>query len=250
VSLDHERIEQLLAGYVLLALSGEDAIEADRLLSEHVPTCPMCRETLAGFQAVAGELSLAAPPARVPDLVLPRIRRGMDDHQPTRRRGAAVVAVAAGVVALVGMAGLSLTMTGRLNRAEEIRGRAIRFVSALSEPGTSQVSLPPTSSSASDMVEVSGPTLQRMYLFGHGVPAPAPGHAYQLWLGSDGVYTRVGPPFVPEDGIVLLELPADTSRYDEIWITEESLAQVPTDPNESSPHSWRSMLDATSTTAA
>jgi hypothetical protein len=244
VSLDHERIEELLAGYVLLALSGEDAIEADRLLSDHVPTCPMCRETLAGFQAVAGELSLAAPPVRVPDLVLPRIRRGMDD-QPRRRRGAAVVAVAAGVVALVGMAGLSLTMTGRANRADEIRGRALRLAEALSTPGANQVSLPPTTASASDLVEVSGPTFERMFLYGHGVPTPAPGHAYQLWLGSNGVYTPVGAPFLPEDGIVLLELPADTSRYDEIWITEESLAQVPTHPNANSAHSWRSMLDAT-----
>jgi hypothetical protein len=248
VTVDHERIEELLAGYVLLALSGEDAIEADRLLSEHVPTCPMCRETLAGFQSVAGELPLAALPVRVPELVLPRIRRGMDD-QPRRRRGAAMVAVAAGVVALVGMAGLSLTMTGRLNRSEEFRGKALRFLSALSDPATSQVSLPPTSSSMSDLVEVSGPTLERMYLYGHGVPTPAPGHAYQLWLGSNGVYTRVGPPFVPEDGIVFLELPADTSLYDEIWITEESIAQVPTHPNSHSPHSWRSALD-TATAAA
>ena len=58
--MDHERIEELLAGYVLLALSGEDAIEADRLLSEHVPTCPMCRETLAGFQVCSIRLKLVS----------------------------------------------------------------------------------------------------------------------------------------------------------------------------------------------
>jgi hypothetical protein len=247
VSFDHERIEELLAGHVLLSLSGEDALEADRLLSEHVPTCPMCRETLAGFQAVGGELSLGASPVRVPDLVLPRIRRGMDDV-PRRRRGPSFV-VAAGVVALVGMAGLSLAMTGRANRAEEIRSRAIRLVSALSSPETSRVSLRPTSAPASDLVEVSGPTLERMYLFGHGVPTPSPGHAYQLWLGSNGTFTRVGPPFLPEDGIVLLELTADASRYDEIWITEESLAQVPVQPNEDSPHGWRSELGVAEATA-
>src|SRR6059036_381924 len=73
---DHDRIEEMLAGYVLLGLSGEDAVEADRLLSEHVPSCPRCRDAMAGFQAVAGDLALAVSPAQPPDLVLPRIRRG------------------------------------------------------------------------------------------------------------------------------------------------------------------------------
>ena len=35
---DHERIDELLAGYVLLSLSGEDAAEADRVLIDHVPS--------------------------------------------------------------------------------------------------------------------------------------------------------------------------------------------------------------------
>ena len=59
---DHERIDELLAGYVLLSLEGEDAAEADRLLSEHVPGCARCRRTLADFQALSGDLALAAAP--------------------------------------------------------------------------------------------------------------------------------------------------------------------------------------------
>jgi hypothetical protein len=243
VSLDHERIEELLAGYVLLSLSGEDALEADRLLSEHVPTCPMCRETLAGFQAVAGELSLAAPPVKVPDLVLPRIRHGIDDSPLRRRRSAAVVVVAAGVAALLGMAGLSLSMSGRVSSAEALRGKALRLVDAINRPGVSRVSLAPVSSTMSDLVEISGPTLEHVYVYGQDVPMPAPGHAYQVWLGSHGVFTRLGQPFAPEDGFVLLELNnIDTSRYDEIWITEESLGAVPSAPNEHGPHSWSSAL--------
>jgi hypothetical protein len=250
VSLDHERIEELLAGYVLLSLSGEDAVEADRLLTEHVPTCPMCRDALDGFQLVAGELSIAAHPVPVPDLVLPRIRHGMADT-PVRRRGASMVAVAAGVAALVGMAGLSFALSGRASRADELRGRALRLVSALSEPGANQVSLQPTSSTANELVEVSGPPPQRMYLYGHDVPTPAPGHAYQLWLGSNGVFEPVGRMFVPDEGIVLLELlDVDTGRYDEIWITEEPIGSAPPVPNLHSPHSWRSMLPSPGSAAA
>jgi len=55
VTEDHERIDELLAGYVLLSLSGEDAAEADRILVDHVPSCPTCRANLSEFQAVAGE---------------------------------------------------------------------------------------------------------------------------------------------------------------------------------------------------
>ena len=44
---DHEQLEELLAGYALLALSEEDAARADRILTEHVPGCALCRRTLA-----------------------------------------------------------------------------------------------------------------------------------------------------------------------------------------------------------
>ena len=46
----YDRIDELLAGYALRSLSGEDAAEADRVLSEHVPAATRCRETLAGVQ--------------------------------------------------------------------------------------------------------------------------------------------------------------------------------------------------------
>ena len=242
--MDHERIEELLAGYALLSLSGEDAVEADRLLSEHVPSCPMCRETLAGFQAVSAELSLSADPIRVPDLVLPRIHRGMAETPVRRRRNASVVAVAASVAALVGMAGLSVSLSGRVSKAEEQRGRALDVLAAMRQPGANPVSLQSRSGSASGLVEVSGSTLERMYVFGEGVPAPAPGHAYQLWLGSGGVFRPFGAMFVPEDGIVLLEFTVDTSPFDELWITEELIGTVPSTPSPNSAHSWRSSLAA------
>ena len=63
---DHERIDEILAGYVLLSLSGEDAAEADRILAEHVPSCGRCRATLNELQAVSGDLALAAAPVDPP----------------------------------------------------------------------------------------------------------------------------------------------------------------------------------------
>jgi hypothetical protein len=241
VTEDHERIDELLAGYVLLTLEGEDADEADRLLSEHVPLCASCRETLAGFQSVVGELGLSAPGAAPPDLVLPSIRRGIADVPVRRRRAVGLIALAASVVALVGMAGLSVSLGGRVTKAEQQRGTALEVLNAMQQPGAAPVPLQSQTGEAG-LVEVSGPDLERMYIYGRDVPSPTPGNAYQLWLGSGGTYTSVGEPFVPEDGIVLLELTADLSVYDEVMITEEPLGATPTDPTPDGGNTWRASI--------
>ena len=236
---DHERIEELLAAYALLALEGEDAEEADRLLSEHAPSCSTCRETLAGFRAVTGELALATPPVPPPDLTLARIRREMD-HVPIRRgRRAGFVTLTASVVALVGMVGLSLSLGSRATRAEEQRGTALAVLNAMQQPGAAPVAL---DGPAGGMVEVSGPDLEQMYLYGQDIPDPAPGNAYQLWLGAAGTFTRIGERFRPEAGLVLLELSVDPSVYDEVLITEERLGDTPSAPTLEFGHTWRATI--------
>jgi hypothetical protein len=239
---DHDRIEELLAGYVLLGLSGEDAVEADRLLSEHVPSCHQCRDAMAGFQAVAGDLALAVSPAQPPDLLLPRIRRGVAETPVRGRHRASLVAVAAGVAALVGLAGLSISLGDRVSRTEQQRGRLLAAMEALQQPGTSPVSLQSQGQTAAGLVEVSGPGLQRMYVIGRDVPMPSQGRVYQLWLGSNGAFVRVEDgAFVPEDGLVLLELTVDAGRYDEILVTEERMGDAPQSPSHLG-HTWHAFL--------
>ena len=75
---DHEAIDELLAGYVLRSLSGEDAAEADHLLSDHVPTCAACRDTLAAFQDLSADLALDAVPLAPPETLLPRLQRELE----------------------------------------------------------------------------------------------------------------------------------------------------------------------------
>src|SRR3954454_2545884 len=106
--MEHDRIEELLAGYALQSLSGDDARETDRLLADHVPSCAACRGILRDFQGVTGDLALGAEAVAPPDVLLPRLHREMG-APARRRRPVAVAAAAASIVAVVGMAGLSVS---------------------------------------------------------------------------------------------------------------------------------------------
>lgn len=244
--LDHERIEELLAGYALLTLEDEDAAEADRLLAEHVPTCLVCRQTLADFQGLTGDLALAAPPVLVPDLVLGRIHRGMDEVPLAglSRRGT-YLALAASVAALVAMGGLSFSMAGRADRAETTTDTALEVLNAMRSPDVNPVTLDPQGETpdGSSFLEVATAEVRTLYLVTETCPEPDPGMAYQLWLGSGGTFVAFGPMFRPDaSGRVILELEVDVSRYDEIWVTEERAGTAPSSPNVASPHSWRAAL--------
>jgi len=246
VTEDHERIEELLAGYALLSLEGEDAAEADRLLSEHVPGGARCRRTLADFQTLSGDLALAAPPADPPETLLPRIHRAMDEVplEGRRPRRGALIAVAASAVALVAMGGLSLVLGSRLNDAQTRAGTALEIISAMRASGSQPIDVAPmgTTPPQSGMLEVSAPEMRTIYVAADDCPEPAPGHAYQLWLHSDGQWVPVGEMFWPEDGVVLLELrDVDVSRYDAIWVSEEVDGSPPTTPS-TQWHSWAGQL--------
>jgi hypothetical protein len=244
--LDHERIDELLAGYVLRSLSGEDAAEANRLLAEHVPSCLACRQTLAGLQSVAGDLALDADPVAPPEPALARIHRAMERVPLSGgggRRGA-FVGFAASAVALVALGGLTFTMASRASQAEDRADLAIELASVMASPGVRPVNVDPQGETPSDsrFVQVSAADIRRVYLIAEFCPDPSPGHEYQLWLGSEGRFTPVGGMFRPENGVVLLELVVDVSVYDEVWITEELAGTRPAEPRAYGGRSWRGSL--------
>jgi hypothetical protein len=241
---DHERIEELLAGHALHTLSEHDAAEADLLLAEHVPTCHTCLRTVSDFQAVTGELALAAGPVSPPDLVLGRIHRGIGQIPGVPLgRGSFVAALAVGIVALVAMGGLSLVMAGRASEAQDDRSLALELLSVMNSPGVDPVSVGQEGGapSASDFVGVAAADIRRFYLVADVCPEPKPGHAYQLWLGDQGEFEPIGEMFVPSGGSVLIRLTVDVARFDEVWITEEPASTPPTSPSPDG-RSWRASL--------
>jgi hypothetical protein len=224
----HEAIEELLAGYVLRSLSGEDAVRADHLLSDHVPHCPACRDSLAVFQGVTADLALETAPIRPPDTMLPRLHRDLG-VQDRRRRPVAIFAVAASVVAVVGFAGLAVTQNMRVNdtqsRIDDIRS-AFDFARS---PGASMVPVDSSSSDTDSLTEISRPGIERFYLVGTDVPMPPEGTVYRVWLlsGTDATWAT---DFVPEPEMMVVTLEFDPSIYDRILISVEPAGSKPDTP--------------------
>ena len=225
----HEAIEELLAGYVLRSLSGEDAERADHLLSEHVPHCPACRDSLAMFQGVTADLALDTSPIRPPETLLPRLHRELG-VQDRRRRPVAALAVAASVVAVVGFAGLAVTQNMRVNdtrsRMDDIRS-AMDFAT---RPGASMVQVDSSNSGTEPITEISHPGTERFYLVGNDVPMPPEGAVYRVWLLS-GTQATFATDFVPEPGMMVVELEFDPSLYDRILISVEPAGSTPGTPD-------------------
>jgi hypothetical protein len=239
VTQDHDAIEELLAGYVLRALTGEDAREADRLLTEHVPTCHVCRETLADFRSVAADLALETRPLEPPETLLPRLHRDMAAPQERRRSPLSGVAVAAGFIAVVGMAGFAVSQGIRATNAQHERNLVTELAYYATRPGASTVPLTSQSSpSSSDVTEVSAPGETVVYLVGHDVPPPLDGRVYRVWLGSSNGTFRLVREFVPEGRLTVIPLEVDAS-VTQIVITEEPAGSAAPTPVEQLVR-WRS----------
>jgi hypothetical protein len=225
--IDHDAIDELLAGYVLRSLTGEDAEAADRLLTDHVPACSDCLATLDAFQGLTGDLALVAAPVAVPETVLPRLHRSLDGRRsrrmPTWHPGR-LVAAAAAAVALVGVTGLAITQVGGGDAGSQRLTQAdLQVVNDVANrPDSSVVDL-------GSAEEVTAPGLEEIYLRGTGVPSPPIGSTYRLWaISSAGAASYVGD-FVPSAGQILLEISIDPNAVDHLLIT---LAQAGSDPGE------------------
>ncbi len=225
----HGEMQELLAGYALQSLSGEDAAEADRLLTEHVPGCSDCRMMLDSFLAVAGELALDAELLTPPDPLLPRMHREMD---PRGRPGirwtpGRLVAAAASIVLVVGVGGLALSQAEDRKTAQvpaaDVQGLAdfaLQHPTLLRQPlgGNAQ--------------EISAQGVQELYVYGRAVPFPSPGLVYRLWAvsGHNATHLRDFLPY--PDGTVLVRLAIDPSTFDHLLVTVEPAGSEPSEPGD------------------
>lgn len=227
---EHERVEELLAGYVLRSLSGEDAAEADRLLATHVPTCVTCRRLLHELTGTVADLAFAAEPVAPSDLLLPRLHRELEARD--RRRISGRAGLVAGVAVAVVAVGLAFSQGLRvldLQRRSDLVGEVLQY---LQRPGASTDQLTSASDAAIDepMSEVVAPDAEHFFLVGTDVPPPPPGARYGVWL-SDGVEAVYVGELPSGPGVHVLKVPFDRSRFDRVVVTIEAAADgAPADP--------------------
>ncbi|MGH7541711.1 MAG: anti-sigma factor domain-containing protein, partial [Gemmatimonadota bacterium] len=200
-------------------LSGEDAREADRLLSDHVPGCSSCRSTLLAFTDTVADLALAAEPLAPPETLLPRLHRELEP----RGRARAVpgwAGVAAVLVLIVVTGGVAVSQGLRANDLEarnDLFAQAIRF-SQRPDADTA----PLVDAEAADpgpVSELTAPDVDHFYLVGDVPPAPA-GLVYGVWL-SDGVEIVLAGTFDAGSDVTVVRVPFDRSRFDRVLITLE-----------------------------
>ena len=217
---EHDRIDELLAGYALGALTGEDAEAADRLLTEHAPSCARCRETLAGFQAVAGDLGLAVAPKTPSEILAARVAREVDEERGIgRRRGPAtfIGVAAAAAVAVFGLVTWNVVLQQRVSQAEGFQATMAEGFRMLSRPGSERISVAEDDGST-NLYIANLPGAGRMYLMGSGVPQPGEGRVYHVW-GARGAENELLAEFVPLDqGLVAVEIQWGLEGFDRVLI--------------------------------
>jgi anti-sigma-K factor RskA len=224
----HERIDELLAGYALGALSGEDAAETDRLLAEHVPGCARCRATLLAFSDTAAELGLVPEPLDPPDLLLARLHREMEPRG--RRPVARWTGVAAGVAIAVVGAGLALSQTMQASDLRHQSARMNDLLQFIQRHGASTDQLVESrTADVAPMSEVTAPDVGYFYLLGTDVPPPPPGTVYGIWL-SDGTQTVFAGVFPWGPDVRVVRVPFDRSRFDRVLVTVEEVGGEPDQP--------------------
>lgn len=225
-----DRTDELLAGYALRSLSGDDAAEADRLLSEHVPGCASCRETLLAFSDTVADLALGVDPVAPPETLLPRLHRELEPRTARPAPGR-WVAMAAGVAAILVVGGLTVSLgmrAGDLQTSNDLLGDALAF-SQRPDADTARLdTAEPTELSA-----ISAPDVDHFFLVGSDLPAAPAGFVYGVWLSDQsGIETVYAGSFLPASGTTVVRVPFDRFRFDLVFVTLEREGAVPGEPGD------------------
>jgi anti-sigma-K factor RskA len=216
-----EHVLDSLPAYAIGSLDDDES----RRVEEHLAGCWICRDESTSFQAVADELSLAAPPAAPsPDLkerLMQRVHTTRPaqrvQEQPARRPWLERLLPVWGLASLcllVGLVGSNLFLWQRLNQlpvgTTSLGMRAV------------PLSAPAEGSTATGFVLISADG-EDGALIVDGLPPLEDGKQYQLWLIRDGQRTS-GAVFSTDEnnyGGTRIHAPLSLLEYSAVGITIE-----------------------------
>jgi Anti-sigma-K factor rskA len=206
------------ASYVLGALD-ESAMGA---FTEHLSACASCREEVAELQPAADALALAAPRASAPRELRARIMApvhaeaellkaaGHEADRPAPARSGPRFSLAPALSAAVALAAGLLIGAFALGGGS---GTKVQVIPAsVIAPGHR----------ASAVLRENGTHLELVVV---GMPAPPPGHIYEVWLerGTQAPAPTDALFSVTRDGDGAVDVPGDASQLSHVLVTAEPL---------------------------
>ena len=230
--LSHERWESSAAAYVLRALDADELAQFE----QHLAGCAVCREQVTGFQVVADALPSAAPtvapPPELKDRIMATVRSEAELLQAAGSDADRVGAPAkASPSRWRGWRGLTLRpATGLAALALTGAGVAIGAVTfgqgggshAVTRTALVNAGLAP---GARASVRSSGGVTALQVA---GLPAPARGRIWQVWVARPGQPPQPNVRFNLASGTVVVA--GDLRGVNQLMVTEEPSAFVPTAP--------------------
>ncbi|MFF3674459.1 anti-sigma factor [Streptomyces sp. NPDC002120] len=215
-------VHDLAAAYALNALDTDEREE----FAAHLPACETCRQDAADFEATAARLAAAAahtPPTSMKQRTMASVDgvRQLPPRVPTAsprsfrgtlRRKAVPLALAASLAAAASFAGLAAWQNQQNRqldqRARQSEQRLDTVGSVLAAPDARTVH--GRAGNGALTTVVASDRQNRAVFTATGLPAPATGRTYQLWLDHDGTMRPAG--FIRQDGTVLLDGDAADAR--------------------------------------
>ena len=202
---EHERIDELLAGYALRSLTGDDAAEADRAALRS--TSRIARDAARPCWRSATPWPTSPwPPSRSTRRrpCSPACIESSSREARVRAVGGwAGVAAGAAVVLIAGGIAISMGL-----RAGDLQSQNDLFAQALPIRPASQRRQRPTggrrSHGPAPVSEVAAPDVDHFFLIGNGCAGRPSGQAYGIWL-SNGVETLFAGTFVPGPEVTVVE---------------------------------------------
>jgi len=200
--LTHDEAAELLGAYAL------DAVEVDEreAIDRHLDECPRCRAEVADHRTVASFLGSAG--GRAPDGLWDRIAGSLEEAPPelklapvvplkerrsvSLRVGAVVAAVAAGVIAVLGLQVVHLNNEVDKMSTPERADTALLSAAAqaLADPQTQRVSMRSTDGQLSAEVALTADGTG--FLVADKLPALPSDRTYQLWALANGQKISAG----------------------------------------------------------
>jgi anti-sigma-K factor RskA len=233
--MDHESIEGLIPAYALGAADPDES----RIVEAHLVACATCRDLLAEYRDLSGDLLFAAPAMAAPAGITERMRERLTPvrHEAaprawwTRLRGALLVPALAAAVLLLLIT--NIYWFGRMNRLDRQVAQQASLVASLANAPAIALRAEASSPYAQGVVYKSTDS-QAALLCVYGMPALPSDKAYQLWLIKDGKRESGGVFQVSANGFgFLMVKPAHPlTDYSSVGITVEPIggSPAPTSP--------------------